>query len=170
MKRYQFWNFFSHKANKVKKTSLRRLLPEEFDADLLRQLTLEGRVYIDVPQKIDKDAWKHEVLEYVSVIDDYATEMWKGQLDDVWNAIVDAECLSDYLVMKKGELSGHMNRYTVTNLVCRMRYLGVYSKDVSMQKLHLRMEHTTKKNKYYKNFRNYKLSREASIFLRSFFS
>lgn len=154
----------------MKKSSLRRLLPEEFDADLLRQLTLEGRVYIDVPQKMDKDAWKHEVLEYVSVIDDFATATWRDQIDDVWNAIIDAECFSDFLVTKKGELSGHMNRYTVTNLVCRMRYLGVYSKDVSMQKLHLRMEHTTKKNKYYKNFRNYKLSREASIFLRSFFS
>ena len=60
-------------------------------------------MYIDVPQKMDKDAWKHEVLEYVSVIDDYATEMWKGQLDDVWNAILDAECFSDYLVMKRGD-------------------------------------------------------------------
>ena len=153
----------------MKKSSLRRLSPKEFDVNLLRQLTLEGRVYINVPQEVDKNAYKREILEYVHAIDDFVTEMWKGQMDDVWNTIVDAECFSDFLVMKKGDLSGHMNRYTVTNLVCRMRNLGVYRKDVSMLTLHLKLEHTTKKNKYYRNSRNYKMPRAAREFLKIVF-
>lgn len=142
---------------------------EEFDSDLLRQLTLEGRVYIDMPQVVDKNAYKREILEYVHAIDDFATDTWRGKMDDVWNAIVDAECFSDFLVMKKGDLSGHMNRYTVTNLVCRMRNLGVYRKDVSMLMLHLKLEHTTKKNKYYRNSRNYKMPRAAREYLKIVF-
>ena len=154
----------------MKKSSLRRLSPKEFDANLLRQLTLEGRVYIDMPQVMDKNAYKREILEYVHAIDDFATEMWKGQMDAVWNTIVDAECFSDSLVMKKGKQTGHMNRYTVTNLVCRMQSLGVYRKDVSMLTLHLKLEGVTEKNKYYKSSGVYELPREARMFIRELFS
>ena len=154
----------------MKKSSLRRLSPEEFDANLLRQLTLEGRVYIDVPQVVDKNAYKREILEYVQAIDDYVTEMWKGRMDDIWNAIVDAACMSESLVMKKGKQTGHMNRYTVTNIVCRMQGLGVYRNDVSMLALHLKLEGTTEKNKYYKSSGLYELSREARMFIRQLFS
>ena len=154
----------------MKKSSLRRLSPKEFDANLLRQLTLEGRVYIDMPQVMDKNAYKREILDYVHSIDNYATEMWKGQMDAVWNTIVNATCFSDSLVMKKGKQTGHMNRYTVTNLVCRMQSLGVYRKDVSMLTLHLKLEGVTEKNKYYKSSGVYELPREARMFIRELFS
>lgn len=154
----------------MKKSSLRRLSPEEFDENLLRKWTLEGRVYINVPQEVDKNAYKREILEYVQAIDDFVTEMWKGQMDDVWNTIVNATCFGDTLVMKKGKQSGHMNRYTVTNLVCRMQSLGVYRKDVSMLTLHLKLEGVTEKNKYYKSSGVYELPREARMFIRELFS
>lgn len=154
----------------MKRKSFKRLSPKEFDANLLRQLTLEGRVYIDMPQEVDKNAYKREILDYVHSIDNYATEMWKGQMDAVWNTIVNATCFSDSLVMKKGKQTGHMNRYTVTNLVCRMRNLGVYRKDVSMLTLHLKLEGVSKKNTYYKSSGLYELSREARMFIRELFS
>ena len=154
----------------MKESSLRRLLPEEFDADRLRQLTLEERVYIDISQEADKNAYKREILDYVHAIDDYATETWKGQMDTVWNTIVNATCFGDTLVMKKGKQSGHMNRYTVTNIVCRMQSLGVYRKDVSMLALHLKLEGITKKNTYYKSSGLYELPREARMFIRELFS
>ena len=153
----------------MKKSDLRRLSLKDFNIDWLRQLTLEGRVYIDMPQVVDRNAYKREILEYVHAIDDYVTEAWKGQMDEVWNAIVDAECFSEFLVLKRGDQSGHMNRYTVTNLVRRMQNLGVYRKDVSMLTLHLKLEHTTKKNKYYKNNRNYRMPSEAREFLKIVF-
>ena len=62
-------NSWTQKLGTMKKSSLRRLSPKEFDANLLRQLTLEGRVYIDVPQVVDKNAYKREILEYVQAID-----------------------------------------------------------------------------------------------------
>lgn len=154
----------------MKKSSLRRLSPEEFDENLLRKWTLEGRVYINVPQEVDKNAYKREILEYVHAIDDFATDTWRGKMDDVWNAIVDAECFSDSLVMKKGKQTGHMNRYTVTNIVCRMQSLGIYRKDVSMLTLHLKLEGVSKKNTYYKSSGLYELSREARMFIRELFS
>lgn len=154
----------------MKKSDLRRLSLKDFNIDWLRQLTLEGRVYIDMPQEVDKNAYKREILEYVHAIDDFATEMWKGQMDAVWNTIVNATCFGDTLVMKKGKQSGHMNRYTVTNIVCRMRNLGVYRKDVSMLTLHLKLEGVSKKNTYYKSSGLYELSREARMFIRELFS
>ena len=154
----------------MKKSDLRRLSLKDFNIDWLRQLTLEGRVYINVPQEVDKNAYKREILEYVHAIDDFVTEMWKGQMDDVWNTIVNATCFSDSLVMKKGKQTGHMNRYTVTNLVCRMRNLGVYRKDVSMLTLHLKLEGVSKKNTYYKSSGVYELPREARMFIRELFS
>ena len=39
-----------------------------------------------MPQVVDRNAYKREILEYVHVIDDFATETWKGQMDEVWNA------------------------------------------------------------------------------------
>lgn len=154
----------------MKRKSFKRLSPKEFDANLLRQLTLEGRVYIDVPQVVDKNVYKREILEYVQAIDDYATETWREQIDTLWSTIVDAVCMSDFLVMKKGDMSGHMNRYSVTNLVCRMQSLGVYRKDVSMLTLHLKLEGVTEKNKYYKSSGVYELPREARMFIRELFS
>lgn len=154
----------------MKRKSFKRLSPEEFDENLLRKWTLEGRVYIDVPQVVDKNAYKREILEYVHAIDDYATETWREQIDTLWSTIVDAVCMSDFLVMKKGKQSGHMNRYTVTSLVCRMQSLGVYRKDVSMLTLHLKLEGVTEKNKYYKSSGVYELPREARMFIRELFS
>ena len=154
----------------MKRKSFKRLSPKEFDENLLRKWTLAGRVYIDVPQVVDKNAYKREILEYVQAIDDYATETWREQIDTLWSTIVDAVCFSDSLVMKKGKQSGHMNRYTVTNLVCRMQSLGVYRKDVSMLTLHLKLEGVTEKNKYYKSSGVYELPREARMFIRELFS
>lgn len=153
----------------MRKKSFKRLLPQKFDADLLHELTNEGCVYINVPQCVAKEVYKREIIDYVQAISEFVAEAWKGQIGTLWNDIVDAPCMSDFLVMKRGELSGHMNRYAVTNLVCRMQHLGVYRKDVPMLTLHLRLERTGKKNKFYKCSRNYHLPREARDFLKSFF-
>ena len=151
------------------KKSFKRLSPQEFDADLLQELTNEGCVYIQVSQCVDKDMYKHEVLNYVESIHDFAAEEWRDEIDSVWREIVDAACMSEFLILKKGSESGHMNRYAVTHLVCRLQHAGVYRKDVTMLSLHLRLEHTNQKNKYYKGCREYKLCREGRNLLKSLF-
>ena len=150
----------------MKQTGFRRLLPKEFDAALLEKLTREGRVYIAVPRVTDKDAYKREILDYVRTIDDFATDMWREEISGLWQTLVEKECFHEDLIMKKGPEAGHFNRYAVTNIVCMMQNKGIYRSDVSMLALHLRLEHTTQRNKYYKSSGNYVLNPEARFLLK----
>ena len=91
-----------------------------------------------------------------------------GQYDaDVMD---DTKSCLDFLKMQKGVQAGHMNRYAVTNLVCRMQNNGIYRNDIPMVMLHLTMEGTTKKNKYYTSSGNYDLSKTAKNLLKRLFS
>ena len=154
------------KLGKMKNSSLRRVTPKEFNAALLEKLTREGKVYIDLPRVINKDAYKREVLDYVRAIDGYASEKWLKVVGDLWREIVGAPCLESCLAMKKGLQAGHLNRYAVTNLVCWLQSLGVYRRDVPMLTLHLALEQTGKRNKYYTSCGNYCLTKEARELLR----
>lgn len=142
----------------MNKSSLRRLLPEEFDAVLLKKLVEEGKVYIDMPKAVDEGAYLKDVLRYVSAIRDFASDEWKDKIDDLWQSIVDDEDVSYFLKMQKGKDAGGMNRYVVTNIVCRMHSKGIYRNDVSMLTLHLKLEGVSKKNKYYTSCGNYEFT------------
>ena len=150
----------------MKATSFRRLLPKDFDVELLKKLTDEGRVFIEVLRTTDKDAYKREVLDYVMSIAEFATTEWQADVDDLWKTVVDSECFRDFLAMKKGLCAGHINRYAVTNLVCRLQNSGVYNKEVSLLTLHLRLEKTDKRNKYYGSSGNYLINTEARRLLK----
>ena len=157
---------FSQNLEKMTTSSLRRITPKDFDAARLEKLVMEGRVYVDYPRVINNDAYKREVLDYVRAIDGYASEKWLKTIGDLWAQIVGAECFKPCLAMKKGLQAGHLNRYTVTNLVCRLQSLGVYRRDVPMLTLHLTLEQTDKRNKYYCSCGNYCLTKEARELLR----
>lgn len=148
--------------------SFRRLLPTEFDAALLKKLTSEGRVYINYPResKINREAYKCEALAYVRTIDEFATDLWRNDIEQLWAKIVGASCFEPFLAMRKGLQAGHLNRYAVTNLVCRLQSLGVYRRDVPMLTLHLALEQTDKRNRYYCSCGNYALTKEANALLR----
>lgn len=150
----------------MKQTGLRRLSPKDFNATLLEELTRQGRVFIAPIHHTDKDAYKREILDYVRRIADYAADGWQEDIEALWQQIVDAQCFADCLVMKKGIQAGHMNKYTVTNIVCMMHNKGVYRAEVSMMSLHLRMENTPEKNKYFMSSGNYALQHEARMFLK----
>ena len=150
----------------MKNSSLRRVTPKEFNAALLEKLTREGKVYIDLPRVINKDAYKREVLDYVRAIDKFAADSWCEAIEDLWRSIVEASCFETCLAMKKGLQAGHLNRYAVTNLVCWLQSLGVYRRDVPMLTLHLALEQTGKRNKYYTSCGNYCLTKEARDLLR----
>ena len=130
-------------------------MPEEFDAVLLKKLVEEGKVYVDMPKAVDEGAYLKDVLRYVSAIRDFASDEWKDKIDDLWQLIVDDEDFSYFLKMQKGRDAGGMNRYVVTNIVCRLHNKGIYRNDVSMLTLHLKLEGVSKKNKYYTSCGNY---------------
>lgn len=154
----------------VRSSNLKRLSLKEFDAALLEKLTIEGRVYVCLPREIDKDAHTQEILDYVEAIRDCASEPWRDEIDDLWQQILDYDCLADYLTMKRGAQAGHMNRYAVTLLVCRMQSCGIYRQDMTMHALHLKLEGATRKNKYYTSCGNFPLSSEAKGVLKKLFS
>lgn len=141
--------------------------PEEFDADWLEYLTLEGRVYVDAPIETDSEAFKREVLDYVASIRDFVAEDWTDRIDGLWQKIVNEDCLADYLVMKKGLEAGHMNRYAITNILYRMHFNGVYRKEVSLLQMSQRLERTEKRPKYYSSFGNYKPKKNVRDVLNS---
>lgn len=150
----------------MKQTGFRRLLPKEFNATLLEELTRQGRVFIAPARETDSIAYKREILDYVHSIAEYATDVWQKDIAGLWQQIVDAACFRSCLTMKNGIQAGHMNRYTVTNIVCMMRNKGVYRADMSMVALHLKLEKTTVKNKYFQSSGNYALDSEARALLK----
>lgn len=154
----------------MNKSSLRRLLPEEFDAVLLKKLAEEGRVYVDMPKVVDEGAYLKDVLNYVSAIKEFASDEWKNKIDDLWQMIVEDEDFSCFLMMQKGKDAGGMNRYAVTSIVYRMKNRGIYRNDVSMLALHLRLECVNQKNKYYTSCCNYELTQSMRKRLNQLFS
>ena len=123
-------------------------------------------MFIACPREKDKDAYKREVLDYVRRIEEYAADAWQEVIARLWQQIVEAPCFRECLTMKNGIQAGHMNRYTVTNIVCFMRNKGVYRSSMSMMELHLRLEQTTRKNKYFKSSSSYELNHDARTLLR----
>lgn len=149
---------------KLKYAYLKRVQPKDFDAALLEKLCREGKVFVYLEP--ENNMFRREVLDYVRKINDFASEEWREKIDSIWKAIIDESCFQNCLMMKNGLQAGHMNRYCVTNLVCRLQNAGVYRQDVSMLSLHLKLEGIEKKNKFYKSSGNYELNRDARAFLR----
>ena len=141
--------------------------PEDFNVKTLMAFAREGRLYVDTSKKaVSKEQVVKEVRAYVARIREFVTNNYCLSLDELWEQILNNDEFLNFMTMKNGSLVGHMNRYTVTNLVYRMQNLGVYSQDVSMLTLHLKLEKTTKRNKYYNSSGNYSLPREARAFLK----
>ncbi len=151
---------------KIRNAYLKRVQPKNFDAALLEILCREGKLFVYLEPETNTDMFRREVLDYVHSIKDYATDLWQEEIDGLWQRILDNECLSDFLTIKKGVNTGHMNKYAVTTLVYMMQNNSVYKRDVPMLSLHLRLEGVTKKNKYYTSCCKYILTREEKAVFR----
>lgn len=168
------------KLGKMQKTGFRKLQAEEFDADRLEQLTREGRVFIAGNSGQSGNSgnsgqsghtgfsgFPGEVLGYVQAIDHLASERWREGIGALWLKLVHSRQMASYLTMRYGAQAGRMNRYAVTALVYRLLLAGVYRRDVPMLSLHLLLEGTSRKNKFYTSMGKYPLSREQEAFLRT---
>ena len=150
---------------KLKLSNFKRVQPKKYDAALMERMCNEGRLYIYIEPEENVYMYRREVLDYVQRINNYVTEAWRERIAPLWQAIVNEPLLEQCLVMKNGMKRGHMNKYVVTNIVCRLQNAGVYSKDASMLELHLKLEGVKKKNNYYKSCSNYELKREDRVLL-----
>jgi len=103
----------------------------------------------------------------VQAIDHLASERWREGIGALWFKLVHSRQMASYLTMRYGSQAGHMNRYAVTALVYRLLLAGVYRRDVPMLSLHLLLEGTSRKNKFYTSMGKYPLGREQEAFLRT---
>lgn len=100
---------------------------------------------------------QRDALDYVKAIDEYATDEWRPYIRRIWEKVICDGIFDEGLVMKQ---KGQLNRYFVTGLVYNMQVLGIYQpvERVSQLRLHLTLEHVTKKNSIFKNWGYYAIT------------
>lgn len=126
----------------------------------------EGRLYLKETRTTSTVNIEDEVRAYVSVLHDYVAPEWQSRIEDVWQAIVTDAAFAPMLLMRKGRMQGHLNRYIVTNIVFHLKALDIYQCD-NLLELHKRLEDVDRKNSIYKSASLYSLTREQRQKLRS---
>ena len=142
------------------KQRLQEVRIEDFDIAALRRAAREGRLYI-VPAAECETNIEQEVLAYVSRIAEHAAPPYRGCIDEMWRRIVSDPLLAPLLKSNKEVF----NKYSVTAIAVYLHEYGVYQ-FASATAMHLQLEDTEKRNKYYKNYSYYAPNREASRALR----
>ena len=145
----------------TRKQQLRKVRPEDFDADALLRAAREGRLFI-APA-----AERHpitEVLDYVERIREYATN---PHVREIWEAILSHEQLAPLFYLDRyASKRGQINWYYVTAIVIILHSNGVYRKDVSDTQLHLCLEQTSKRNGRYTGSNKYSPAKEEILIVR----
>ena len=123
----------------------------------------EGRLYLientDDESKEELLArCQQEALTYVSAINDYVIEGLRPYIKDVWQSILTDDAFAPMLVMRKGRMQGHLNRYIITNIVFHLKALDIYQCD-NLLELHKMLEGVNSKNSIYKSAGMYSLNR-----------
>lgn len=145
-------------------------------AEEVLTLWLQGELYTKKKEPTFEERHQRcigEALEYVAAIDEYATEAWRPQLQQLWQAVLSDEMFAKILMMKKGRQRGKLNRYVMTAIVFYLQALDIYQ-NVSQIELHRRLENVKDRNSIYKGACKYQLSfdqkrriRELNDFLAS---
>lgn len=132
----------------------RKVQPEDFDVEALLAAARVGRLYVDITDNNEAleqqlKQRQREAFDYVSAIKEYVAPEWEPYIKTLWNILLDDPLFSPQLVLQKGKHQGHLNRYFVTNIVSRMKELGIYQCDIFVE-LHKKMEGVDTKNSIYK--------------------
>lgn len=142
--------------------NLFKVHPDDFDVKTLMTAAREGRLYIDETDNEKAHARQllrrqHEVLAYVSAIEEFVVPEWLPHIKTLWTTLIDDPLFTPHLVLQKGKHQGMLNKYLVTNIVFHLQVLGVYQCN-SLLELHKKLEGVDEKNSVYKNARLYSLS------------
>lgn len=141
-------------------------------SDELLALWREGKLYQAAEPTEDlAKRCQEEALSYVAAVNEFVAPEWLPYINDVWRAILSADEFSDVLIMHKGRMRGHMNRYVVTSIVSHLKEMNVYQCD-SLLALHKKLEGVKVKNGIYKGAVVYGLKpeqRQKIRELRKFF-
>ncbi len=112
----------------MNKKRFRRVLPEDFDVEMLLAAAREGRLYIDESSKqVSKEQVIVEVREYVSRIRELATREYTPLVDSLWEKILANNDFVDYFMPgTKARKCQLFNKYNVMRIIGVLREKGVY--------------------------------------------
>lgn len=139
----------------MKKQHLQEVRPEDFNIAALRRAAREGRLFVMPAPECETNV-EQEVLAYVSRIDGYAAPPYRGCIGEVWRRIVNDPELVPLLESRKEPF----NKYAVTAICVYLYENGIYE-FASATAMHLQLECSATRNKYYKNCSYYAPGREA---------
>lgn len=152
------------------KLNLQPVPYEDFDLEALRLACKEGRLFMQPKKESIEKVWKDnakQVLTYIHPLHPYASECFRPYLQQLWKEIVYHPQLIQHFTIRQGKNEGKINKYFITYLVEFLRNWHVYDCRYSVQ-LHLVLENTQKRNKYYTGKQNYDLSDSEKMIIKGF--
>ena len=143
-----------------KKQQLLEVRIEDFDITILRRAAREGKLFIasDASALQEQTTFNRQqlvvsILTYVQPIDVYSS---CPRVGDIWRAVLQDPRLAPLFFFSRYIRSrGKVNWYRVTALVCLLREMGVYNKDIPAQKLHCILEGTQYRTNRYTGMNRY---------------
>ena len=107
---------------------LTRVLPEDFDAELLMAAAREGRLYVDESKEtVSKEIIKKETRAYVQRIREFATRDFRSHIDNLWEDILSCDEFIELLTpTEKTRKCRVFNKYNVMRIIGVLREKGVY--------------------------------------------
>lgn len=157
----------------AKKIELKQVSLEDFDVQMLRQLAQEGRLYYDPKEEEKSEETIREegirsILQYVSHIDVCASEKYLSNIRQLWERILRSPELGDLFFLNRYQSKrGLPNWYRVNVVMAFLLETNVYRNDLyTAVQLHMMMEQTNKRSKYYTGMGRYQLERKERSILK----
>lgn len=155
----------------AKSLELKQVRPEDFDVQKLWQLVCEGRLYIQPKVELKSEETIREegiqaILQYVSHIDACASEKYQSTIRQLWERILRSSELEDLFFFNRYKSNrGQPNWYRVNVVMAFLLEQNVYCKNTyTAMELHMKMEQTDKRTKFYTGMGRYLLeNKERSI-------
>ena len=142
-----------------------------FDIHALKQAFQEGRLYI-LPKAEEKtettirEEGIRSILQYVSHIDECVSEKYLSNIHQLWEQILHSSELEDLFFLNRYKNTrGQPNWYRVNVVMVFLLEQNVYCRDTyTAMELHMKMEQTDKRTKFYTGMGRYLLeNKERSI-------
>ena len=155
----------------AKSLELKQVRPDEFDVQILWQLVCEGRLYIrektiEKSEETIREEGIHSILQYVSHIDECTSEKYLSNIRQLWVQILHSPELEDLFFLNRYKNTrGQPNWYRVNVVMVFLLEQNVYCRDTyTAMELHMKMEQTDKRTKFYTGMGRYLLeNKERSI-------
>ena len=130
-------------------SKLKQVPPEDFDVELLKAASREGRLYVDeVKREVSKEEVIKEVRAYVQRIKVFVTKAYSSKIDDLWEQILASDDFVSFLSPGyKARKCQVFNKYNVMRIIGVLREKDVYER-YSDRKYIALLEQTDKDSSY----------------------